>query len=116
MFFTKAETAALLRIHGDTVRAMLLRGDLEGFQSGRITRIRVDSVERLIGGPLEKEVQADSTEGNGVIPEDDGANGLTAIEPEDNEGALQDDRREALAASPEMERFEMPAWPEGTTD
>lgn len=60
------------------------RGDLQGFQSGRITRVSAASVEALIGCRLEEAAQPDSTEPDGKTPEDDGANGLTGIEPENH--------------------------------
>ena len=52
-FLTTAEVSLLLRVSRETARAMLERGDLEGFRSGRIVRIRRASVEKFTGVPLE---------------------------------------------------------------
>ena len=49
---TAAEVGAMLRVTRQTVRKMIQRGDLEGFQCGRITRVTRDSVEHLVGTPL----------------------------------------------------------------
>ena len=49
---TAKEAGRALRVSPDTVRAMLARGDLEGFVSGKVTRVTVRSVERLLGVPL----------------------------------------------------------------
>ena len=50
---TTAEVGGLLRVSQETVRAMLARGDLEGFKAGRVVRVRKDSVERLLNEPAE---------------------------------------------------------------
>ena len=56
---TRNETAELLRIDPKTVLRMLERGDLEGFSVGRITRVKTESVERLIGCSVDQaELQA----------------------------------------------------------
>ena len=112
-FLTKPETAALIRVHPDTVQAMLDRGDLEGFQSGRITRISAASVERLIGGPLEEEVQADSTEPHRNAPEEDGGNGIAVIEPEEEVGVeVAFDELKSPEDRVEPEAFAAPHWGE----
>jgi excisionase family DNA binding protein len=49
---TAREARDLLRVSPATLRAMLDRGELEGFRSGRITRVMAASVERLVGRPL----------------------------------------------------------------
>ena len=51
-FLKTIEVARLLRVSEETVRAMLRRGDLDGFRSGRSIRIRQESVERLVGERL----------------------------------------------------------------
>ena len=48
-FLKTIEVAEVLRVSDETVRAMLRRGDLEGFRSGRSIRIKQESVERLVG-------------------------------------------------------------------
>lgn len=45
---TTAEVGRLLRVSQETVRAMLERGDLEGFRVGRVVRIRKASVQRIL--------------------------------------------------------------------
>ena len=49
---TTAETAALLRVCPATVRRMVHRGELDGIIRRSLTRITVDSIERLLGAPL----------------------------------------------------------------
>ena len=49
---TAAEVSEMLRVTRQTVRKMIERGELKGFQCGRITRITRDSVEHLVGTPL----------------------------------------------------------------
>ena len=51
---TRNETAKLLRVDPKTVLRMLARGDLQGFSVGRITRVKTESVERLIGCPVDQ--------------------------------------------------------------
>lgn len=46
---TRNETAELLRVCPTTVLRMVQRGDLEGFTVGRVTRVKTESVERLLG-------------------------------------------------------------------
>jgi excisionase family DNA binding protein len=46
---TSGEACQVLRVTPETLRAMLRRGELEGFQVGRLTRITRESVERLSG-------------------------------------------------------------------
>ena len=46
---TSGETCEVLRVVPETVRAMLRRGDLDGFHVGRVTRVSRESVERLSG-------------------------------------------------------------------
>ena len=58
---TRNETAALLRVCPTTVLRMVQRGDLEGFTVGRITRVKRESVERLIGCSVDQaELQAEA--------------------------------------------------------
>ena len=60
---TRSETAKLLRVCPATVRRMVQRGELDGFSIGRITRVKTESVEKLIGRPVDRaEVQAGSSE------------------------------------------------------
>ncbi len=47
------EVMRLLRVTRATVRAMLGRGDLRGFQRGKVIRIDPRSVERLLGWDTE---------------------------------------------------------------
>jgi len=49
---TRNETAKLLRVDPKTVLRMLRRGDIQGFTVGRITRVKTESVERLLGCPV----------------------------------------------------------------
>ena len=49
---TRNETARLLRVCPTTVLRMVQRGDLQGFTVGRITRVKTESVERLLGCPV----------------------------------------------------------------
>ena len=51
---TRNETAKLLRVDPKTVLRMLERGDLDGFSIGKITRVKTESVERLIGCPVDQ--------------------------------------------------------------
>ncbi len=46
---TATEAGGILRVSRDTIRRMIERGDLAGFQRGKITRVTVKSLERLIG-------------------------------------------------------------------
>ena len=46
---TGTEAGELLRVSRETVRAMLVRGDLKGFSRGRVTRITLESVQALVG-------------------------------------------------------------------
>ena len=46
---TATETSEFLRVSRETVRAMLVRGDLKGFSRGRVTRITLESVQELVG-------------------------------------------------------------------
>ena len=55
---TCRETSEVLRVHPDTVRAMLSRGELEGFQSRKTTRITLASIERLVGETVTTEPSA----------------------------------------------------------
>ena len=51
---TRNETAKLLRVCPTTVLRMVQRGELDGFTVGRITRVKKESVERLIGCPVDQ--------------------------------------------------------------
>lgn len=46
------EVAELLRIHPHTVRRLIRTGHLTGFVVGKTTRVTTESVEELIGAPL----------------------------------------------------------------
>ena len=46
---TATEVSTILRVSRDTVRRMIERGDLAGFQRGKITRVTLESVEELVG-------------------------------------------------------------------
>ena len=50
---TTAEAGGILRVSTDTVLRMLERGDLRGFRSAKTTRVFADSVELLLGQPIE---------------------------------------------------------------
>lgn len=50
---TATEASQILRVSRDTIRRMIERGDLSGFQRGKITRVTRDSVERLVGEPIQ---------------------------------------------------------------
>jgi excisionase family DNA binding protein len=54
VLLTSRETCEALRVAPETVRAMLRRGDLEGFRVGRVTRVARESVERLLRRSLPK--------------------------------------------------------------
>ena len=47
------EVAELLRVHPHTVRRLIRTGDLTGFIVGKTTRVTAESVEELIGAPLD---------------------------------------------------------------
>ena len=55
---TCREASELLRVSPDTIRAMLSRGELDGFQSRKTTRITVASIERLVGEAVAAELSA----------------------------------------------------------
>lgn len=46
------EVAELLRVHPHTVRRLIRTGHLTGFIAGKTTRVTVESVEQLVGAPL----------------------------------------------------------------
>ena len=83
-FLPKRKVAAILGVHLDTVGAMLDRGDLQGFRSGRLTRIRIDSLERLIGCRLADLGDPDFTEPGGGTPEDGAAHGQSRTQVGDD--------------------------------
>ena len=47
---TANEAARILRVTRQTVRAMIERGELEGFSRGKLTRVTAESLERLMHG------------------------------------------------------------------
>lgn len=61
LLLTCREASEVLRVSPDTVRAMLNRGELEGFQSRKTTRITVASIERLVGEAVAAEFSTTAT-------------------------------------------------------
>ena len=45
---TVQEVADALRVSAETVRNLIQRGELQGFRVGRVWRVRLDSVDRLV--------------------------------------------------------------------
>ncbi len=66
-FLTSSEVGRVLSVSRDTVRAMLDRGELSGFRCGRVVRLRRDSVERLVGGPIDRDI-LNHTDNTSAVP------------------------------------------------
>jgi len=49
ILYTEAEVAQLLRVHYNTVRNMIKRGDLKPVRTGNTIRISANEVQRLLG-------------------------------------------------------------------
>ena len=47
---TAKEVAGVLRVTRQTVKKLIERGELEGFSSGKLTRVTPESLERLVQG------------------------------------------------------------------
>ena len=66
-FLTSSEVSRVLGVSRDTVRAMLDRGELSGFRSGRVVRLRRDSVEQLVGSPIDRDT-LNHTDNTSAVP------------------------------------------------
>jgi excisionase family DNA binding protein len=68
---TVQEAAHMLSCHGDTVRAMMARGNLEYLKRGRYYYTSVEAIGRALGQgrpkPVEDEWARDFLRGEGVI-------------------------------------------------
>lgn len=56
---TVEETADILRVHPDTIRLALKRGELDGFRIGKLWRVKAESVAKLIGESVVEEAGKD---------------------------------------------------------